>query len=142
MAHVHAPGLVLRFDPKTLAAQGATYTGAHDEELSPQQYYVCIETNAKDALWVPLFAAPAPGRKGIAETAKTGTSRWTKYSSFYDQAQICRVGHKAVHHAAEAAYDESSPKTPNRITAAHVPQRADFPADAAFRPMTGNTAIR
>jgi hypothetical protein len=28
--------------------------------LSAQQYYVCIDANAKDALWVPLFAGPRP----------------------------------------------------------------------------------
>ena len=142
MPHVHAPGLVLRLDPKTLAADGASYTGLHDEELSPQQYFVCIASNARDALWVPLFAAPAPGRKGIAETAKSGHGRWTKYSSFYDGRQVCRVAHKGAQRAAEVAYDESTPKSPNRIAAAQVPQRTEFPDDAAFRPMSGNTTFR
>ena len=142
MPHVHAPGLVLRFDPKTLAAQGATYTGADDVELSPQQYYVCIEANAKDALWVPLFAASSPGRKGILPTAKSGHSRWSRYSSFYDATQVCRITHKAAHKAAEVAFDESSPKAPNRLADASVPQRSEFPPDDAFRPMKGNIAIR
>lgn len=142
MPHVHTPGLVLRLDPKTLVQHGATYTGRDDEELTPQQYFVCVDSNAKDALWVPLFAAPGPGRKGIAETAKSGHGRWTKYSSFYDASQVCRFGHKAAQRAAEVAYDESTPKAPNRIAAGHVPQRAEFPDDAAFRPMKGNTEIR
>jgi hypothetical protein len=142
MAHVHAPGLVLRFDPKTLAAQGATYTGKDDEELSPQQYFLCIDANAKDALWAPLFASSAPGRKGILPTAKSGHSRWVRYSSFYDAAQVCRIAHKAAHKAAEIAYDESSPKTPNRLAVAQVPARAEFPGDDAFRPMSANYAIR
>lgn len=142
MAHVHAPGLVLRFDPKTLAAQGATYTGKDDEELSPQQYFVCIEANAKDALWVPLFPGPGPGRKGIAASAKSGNSRWTKSSSFYDVAQLCRVAHKAAHRAAEAAYDDSTPKLPNQMAPKQLPLRAEFPDDATFRSMKDNYAIR
>ncbi len=142
MPHIHAPGLVLRFDPKTLMNYGATYTGSDDDELSPQQYYVCIEANPKDALWVPLFAAAGNGRKGIAATAKTGHSRWVKYSSFYDVAQVCRISHKTAQKAAEVAYDESSPKIPNRLAAAQIPARAEFPDEAAFRSMKGNTAIR
>jgi hypothetical protein len=133
---------VLRFDPKTLAAQGATYTGKDDEELSPQQYYVCIDANPKDALWAPLFAASAPGRKGILPAAKSGHARWIRYSSFYDAAQVCRIAHKAAHRAAEVAYDESSPKAPNRIAVAQVPLRTEFPADADFRPMAANTTFR
>ena len=142
MPHIHAPGLVLRFDPKTLAAQGATYTGKDDVELSAQQYFVCIETNAKDALWVPLFPGPGPGRKGIPTTAKSGHTRWTKSSSFYDSAQVCRIAHKAAHRAAEVAYDESTPKSPSRMLPAQLPPRAEFPDDSAFRPMAGNVAIR
>ena len=142
MPHIHAPGLVLRFDPKTLAAQGATYTGKDDVELSAQQYFVCIEANAKDALWVPLFPGPGPGRKGIPTTAKSGHTRWTKSSSFYDSAQVCRIAHKAAQRAAEVAYDESTPKLPSRMLPAYLPLRAEFPDDAAFRPMAGNVAIR
>lgn len=142
MPHVHAPGLVLRLDPKTLAQDGASYTGDDDTELTPQQYWVCIDSNPKDALWVPLFAAPGPQRRGIPETAKSGNGRWTKYSSFYDGSTICRVAHKGAARAAEVAYDESTPKAPNRIAVAHVPKRAEFPADTALRPMTGNTTFR
>lgn len=142
MPHVHARGLVLRLDPKTLAKEGATYTGNHDVELSPQQYFLCIETNAKDALWVPLFAGPGPGRKGIAATTKTGNSRWTKSSSFYDTAQVCRIAHKIAHKSAEKAFDESTPKAPNLLSLNQVPARAEFPEDTAFRPMSDNLAIR
>lgn len=142
MPHVHAPGLVLRLDPKTLMAQGATYTGMDDAELSPQQYFVCIESTPRDALWVPLFAASGPGRKGILPAAKSGHDRWSRYSSFYDPAQVCRVTHKAAQKAAEVAFDESSPKAPNRLAPESVPPRSEFPPDTAFRPMKGNTAIR
>ena len=75
MPHIHAPDLVLRFDPQTLADDGASYTGNDEVEFSAQQFYVCIDANPKDALWVPLFAGPGPGRKGIAATAKTGRTR-------------------------------------------------------------------
>jgi hypothetical protein len=142
MPHVHAPGLVLRFDPKTLAKEGAAYTGDHNVELSPQQYFVCIDANAKDALWVPLFAGPGPGRKGIAAAAKTGNTRWTRSSSFYDAAQVCRIAHKVAHKAAEAAFDDSTPKAPNLMSPKQLPPRAEFPDDTAFRPMSANLAIR
>lgn len=142
MPHIHAPGLVLRFDPQTLAANGATYTGSDDVEFSAQQYYVCIEANAKEALWVPLFAGPGPGRKGIAATAKTGSPRWIKYTSFYDGGQLCCIAHKAAQTAAKVAYDDSTPKAPNRMLVAQLPARSEFPGETAFRPMAGNVAIR
>jgi len=142
MPHIHAPGLVLRFDPQTLAAQGATYTGKDDEELTPQQYFVCIEANARDALWVPLFAGPGPGRRGIAAAAKSGQSHWTKSSSFYHSTQLCRIAHKTAQRASEVAYDHSTPKSPNRMDLKQVPTRAEFPDDTAFRPMSCNMAIR
>ena len=82
------------------------------------------------------------GRKGIAATAKTGNPRWIKYTSFYDGGQLCRIGHKAAQNAAKVAYDESTPKLPNRLAATALPARTDFPADSAFRPMAGNVAIR
>ncbi len=142
MAHVFAPGLVLRLDPKTLAAQGASYTGDDNEELSPQQFFVCIEANAKDALWVPLFAGPGADRIGVATTAKTGNTRWTRSSSFYDPAQLCRIGHKATQNAAKLAYDDSTPKAPNAMAVSALPSRAQFPGDEHFRAMSNNVAIR
>ena len=142
MPHVHAPGLVLQLDPQALCTQAATFAGAADVELSAQQYFVCIDSNAKDALWVPLFAGPGPGRKGIAASAKTGNARWTRCSSFYDAGLLLRVAHKATQRAAEAAYDNSTPKAPNLLATAQLPQRAEFPADVAFRPMAGIVSIR
>lgn len=142
MAHVHAPGLVLRLDPQTLSDQGSSYVGDDDTELSAQQYFVCIDANPKDALWMPLFAGPGPGRKGIAASAKTGNSHWTRNSSFYHAGHLCRIGHKAAHKAAEAARDHSTAKAPNRMAVEQLPQRSEFPDDTAFRPMKGNLAIR
>lgn len=142
MPHVHAPGLVLRFDPQTLASDGASFTGTDEVEYSPQQYYVCIDANPKDALWVPLFASPGPGRKGIAAGGKTGGPRWIKYSSFYDANHLCRIAHKAAQTAAKVAYDDSSPKLPNRMALADLPARSEFPDESAFRPMAGNVSIR
>jgi hypothetical protein len=133
LPHVHAPGLVLQLDPKTLATHGATATTAEDTELSAQQYFVCIATDAKEGLWVPLFAGPGPGRKGIAASAKTGYAQWTRHSSFYDPRCIIRVGHKGAQRAADAAYDRSSPKSPNRMAIDRLPPRAEFPADTSFK---------
>ena len=142
MPHVHAPGLVLRLDPKTLATLGATYTGDDDEELSPQQYFVCIESNARDALWLPLFAGPGPGRKGIAAASKSGNARWTRSTSFYHEGLLCRIAHKTTQRAADAAYDDSTPKAPNAMSPAQLPPRDAFPPDDGFHPMSRNTAIR
>lgn len=136
MPHVHAPGLVLRFDPQALAAHDVTHVGSDDDVLSQPLYFVCIEANPKDALWVPLFAGPGPGRKGILANAKTGHSQWTRNSSFYHAGQICRIGHKTAAKAAEAGRDQSTPRSPNRLAPGHVPARAEFPADSAFGPMT------
>ena len=142
MPHIHAPGLVLQLDPQMLATHGATYTWGDDPELSAQQYFVCIESDAKEALWLPLFAGPAPGRKGIAAAAKSGDPRWTRSSSFYHPAQVCRISHKGVQRAAEAAYDRSTPKQPNRLAPAQLPKREELPPDDAFRAMAGNLQIR
>ncbi len=141
MAHVHAPGLVLRFDPQTLSDHGATFAGSDDTEFSTQ-YFVCLESTAKDALWIPLFAGPRPGRKGIAAAAKSGHAQWTRNSSFYDAGHLCRIGHKAAQKAAEAARDHSTSKAPNRLALEHVPPRAEFPDDSAFRPMASGATIR
>jgi hypothetical protein len=133
LAHLHAPGLVLQLDPKTLATHGAFAVVPEDTSLSAHQYFVCIATDAKEGLWVPLFAGPGPGRKGIAATAKSGYAQWTRHSSFYDPRCIIRVGHKGAQRAADAAYDRSSPKSPNRMAVEQLPPRTEFPLDEAFR---------
>lgn len=135
MPHVHAPGLALQLDPKTLATHGAHAALPDGTRLSAHQYYVCIAVDAKDGWWVPLFAGPGPGRKGIAAEAKTGYAQWTRHSSFYDPGCVLRVGHKGAQRAADAAYDRSSPKSPNRMLAPGLPARPDFPADAALVPL-------
>lgn len=141
MPHVHAPGLVLRFDPQVLAVHGTTASGSAEMDFSHPLYFVCVDANPKDALWIPLFPGPGVGRKGIAATAKTGHAQWTRHSSFYDPAVLCRVGHKTAQKAAEAARDQSSPKVPNRISVAQLPARSEFPLDAAFRPMLGRNDL-
>lgn len=142
MPHIHAPGLVLRFDPQALADSGATFAGGEGVELAGPQYFVCVDANPKDALWLPLFAGPGPGRKGIAATAKTGHLSWTKHSSFFHAGQLCRVSHKGAQKASEVGRDMTSPKTPNRLAVAQLPPRAELPPEAAFRPMAGNVVIR
>jgi len=142
MPHIHAPGLVLQLDPQMLAAHGASYTWGDEPELSAQQYFVCIEADAKEALWLPLFAGPAAGRKGIAATAKTGDPRWTRSSSFFHPAQVCKISHKAVQRAAEAAYDRSTPKQPNRLATTQLPAREELPAADAFHAMAGSLQTR
>ena len=142
MPHIHAPGLVLRLDAQTLADQGAHFAGAGDEELLSQQYYVCVAANPKDALWMPLFAGPGPGRKGITASAKSGHVQWTKHSSFYRPGTLFRVPHKATQQAAEAASDRSTPKTANRIALDQMPPSTEWPPGDAFRPMRDTVVIR
>ena len=142
MPHIHAPGLVLQLDPQTLAAHGASYTWGDEPELSAQQYFVCIEADAKEALWLPLFAGPGAGRKGIAAAAKSGDPRWTRSSSFFHPAQVCRLSHKAVQRAAEAAYDRSTPQLPNKLAVAQLPAREELPAADAFHAMKGSLQTR
>jgi hypothetical protein len=132
---------VLQLDPKTLASHGATMTGDRSIELSAQQYYVCIQADAREALWVPLFPGPGTGRSGIPAEAKSGYVHWTRNSSFYDPGCVCRVGHKGAQRAADAAYDRSSPKSPNRLAPAQVPARALFPPDDKFTAMSAHPGI-
>lgn len=144
MPHVHTPGLVLRLCAQTLMDDGARYTGAGlgDVDYSAFQYYVCIEANARDGLWVPLFAAPSAERIGVAASSKSGHPRWTRYTSFYDRRQLCLLTHKAAQRAAAAGYDESTPKAPNRMAAAALPARAEFPDGLQLVAMAGNLQIR
>lgn len=144
MPHVHTPGLVLRLCAQTLMDEGARYTGAGagDVDYSAFQNYVCIEANARDGLWVPLFAAPSAERVGVAASSKTGHPRWTRYTSFYDRRQLCLLTHKAAQRAAIAGYDESTPKAPNRMTTAALPSRDAFPDSAQLVAMAGNLQIR
>ena len=67
MAHVHAPGLVLRMDPDELLKQGATCSCAEHEAVHAQHYFLCIESDASGGFWVPLFTGPRMGTTGVAE---------------------------------------------------------------------------
>ena len=57
MPHVHAPGLVLNLDPDELLGNGAQFTCPEDESASTPQFYVCLEADAKQGLWVPQEVA-------------------------------------------------------------------------------------
>lgn len=142
MPHVHAPGLVLRFDPRILAAEGASFIGLDSEPLSGQQYFLCIASDPKEALWVPLHTEAATGRIGIPLAARSGHARWTRSSAYYDRTQVFRIAHKAAYRASTAAHDESTPKAPNRVLAAEVPAASVFPVDGEFRPVAENLDYR
>lgn len=134
MAHTHAPGLVLHMYPEELLKHGAGHTVEPDEAVSAQHYFVCLAADAKEGLWVPLFQAPGLDRKPIPESAKSGNSRWTRGTSYYDIEQLWRIPHKAALRGAAAAYDQSLPKTPNTVLLSALPDRDLFPSDSAFRP--------
>ncbi|MBK7209716.1 MAG: hypothetical protein IPH99_05050 [Xanthomonadales bacterium] len=126
MAHVHAPGLVLRMDPDALIREGATCSCAEHEAVHAQHYFVCIEANARDGLWLPLFSAPRVGTKELPNAARIGDPRWVGTSSHYHPEQIWRAPHKAVQRAAAAAHDSSSGKLANRIKTEFLPPIAEL----------------
>lgn len=126
MAHVHAPGLVLRMDPDELIREGATCSCAEHEAVHAQHYFVCIEANARDGLWVPLFSGPRVGTKELPKVVRSGDPRWLGSGAHYDPAQAWRATHKAVQRAAAAAHDSSSGKLPNCISSEAVPAVSDF----------------
>ncbi len=128
MAHVHAPGLVLRMDPDELLHYGAQCTCEDDLAVHAQHFFVCIEADAKEGYWVPLFNGPRVGSKEIAGSAKSGGARWLGGASHYVPDQLWRASHKAVQRAASVANDPSSTKVPNTIALASLPKREQFPA--------------
>lgn len=136
MAHVHAPGLVLRMDPDELVKEGATFSCEEHEAVHAQHYFVCIEANPRDGLWVPLFTGPRLGSKELPNASRSGDPRFVGTSAHYSPDQVWRASHKAAQRGAAAAHDSSSGKLPNRIALASVPPIADFPrldASAAAR---------
>lgn len=126
MAHVHAPGLVLRMDPDELIKQGATCSCAEHEAVHAQHYFVCIKANAADGLWAPLFNGPRMGTKELPNDSRTGDPRFVGSSSHYSPEQIWTATHKAAQRAASAAHDSSSGKLPNRIKVEFVPPVSEF----------------
>jgi hypothetical protein len=126
MAHVHAPGLVLRMDPDELIREGATCSCAEHEAVHAQHYFLCIEANASGGLWAPLFTGPRMGTRELPNASRTGDPRWVGTSAHYSPEQIWRATHKAAQRAASAAHDSSSGKLPNRIKTEFLPKVADF----------------
>lgn len=135
MAHVHAPGLVLRMDPDELVREGALSSCAEDDAVHAQHYFLCIEANPRDGLWVPLFSGPRVGTKELTKAVRSGDPRWLGSAAHYDPAQVWRATHKAVQRAAAAAHDSSSGKLPNQVNIDAVPAVSDFATmvDAADR---------
>ena len=130
MAHVHAPGLVLRMDPDELTRQGARCSCAADDAVYAQHYFLCIDSDASSGLWVPLFTGARVGTRELPRSAQTGDPRWMGMSSHYDPGQVWRATHKAVQRASTAANDRSSAKLPNRVKPEFVPAVSEFPAVA------------
>lgn len=128
MAHVHTPGLVLRLDPDELLNQGARCSCDIDLAVKAQHYFLCIASDAKEAIWLPLLTGPRVGSREIPSAAKAGHPRWTSGSSHYPTDQIWRASHKAVQRAASVAHDQTTGKTANTVALKFLPPRSDFPA--------------
>lgn len=134
MPHMHTPGLVLNLDPDELLSHGAEYTCVEDDSVATPQFFVCLEADAKQGLWVPLYTSPAPGRKGIAGADKSGHPMWTRSPSFYNPGELWRASHKAVQRGAIAGRDRYNSKLPNTVAVAVLPKRAEFPPESSFKP--------
>ncbi len=132
MAHLHAPGLVLRMDPDELLRQAATCSCEEDRAVNAQHYFVCIEADAKEGLWVPLFTGPRFGTREIPSAAKTGDPRWIGVPAHFNPDQVWRASHKAAQRAAVSAHDRSSAKLPNRVAQKSLPLPAEFAPVAAL----------
>lgn len=128
MAHTHAPGLVLRLDPDELLNHGAQCSCDIDLAVKAQHYFLCIASDAKEAIWLPLFNGPRVGTREIPATAKAGDRRWTSGPSHYPTDQIWRAPHKAVQRAASVAHDLTTGKNANTVAIKFVPPREEFPA--------------
>lgn len=128
MAHTHVPGLVLRLDPDELLNHGAHCSCDIDLAVKAQHYFLCIASDPKEGIWLPLFTGPRVGTREIPAAAKAGHPRWTNGTSYYPTDQIWRAPHKAVQRAASVAHDQTASKTANTVAAKFVPPREDFPA--------------
>jgi hypothetical protein len=113
-------------DPDELLKQGAKCSCEEDRAVNAQHYFVCIEADAKEGLWVPLFTGPRVGTKEIPGSSKTGDPRWIGVPSHFNPDQVWRASHKAVQRAAISAHDQSSPKLPNRIAVKSLPLSGEF----------------
>ncbi|MEO8671456.1 MAG: hypothetical protein ABI411_09095 [Tahibacter sp.] len=131
MAHVHAPGLVLRMDPDELLNNAAKCSCEEDLAVNAQHYFLCIAADAKEGWWVPLFTGPRVGTKEIPGSSKTGDPRWIGVPAHYSTDQVWRASHKAVQRAATAAHDRSTPKLANRVIAKSLPGPQEFPGISA-----------
>ncbi len=129
MSHKHEPGLILHLDPDTLLKNGATYTCEADLAVKDHHFFVCIAADPKGGVWVPIYSVGGAGRVEIKAENKQGHAKVTSGSSYYHPAQAWRASHKAVQLAARAAKDQSTPKEPNMVLAAHVPKLAEFPSN-------------
>ena len=126
MAHVHAPGLVLRMDPDELLKQAATCSCDENDAVHAQHYFLCVDADATGGLWTPLFTAARVGTRELPRSALSGDPRWQAMSAHFHPDQVWRATHKAVQRAAAAAHDRSSAKMPNRVKAEFVPDKSEF----------------
>jgi hypothetical protein len=128
MALVYDPGLALFLFPEQLLHFGATHTLAENEAVTAEHWFLCLSADAREGLWTPLHATRGQDRLPIAETAKTGQSRWTQGYSWYSTRDLWRIPHKAIQRASPPTADRGPARAPNRVVAAFVPSVAAFAA--------------
>lgn len=87
-------GLVIRFDPDRLHANGAAPDRPPTRAVQGWHYFVCVGRCGQWSVWVPAFSRYVPGR--IKLGYKAGSPDWTAGDSFVDLEQMWVVPDEAL----------------------------------------------
>jgi len=88
-------GLVIRFDPAVLLAEGAAPTArSRAQAVSGVHYFICLGPAGKWPLWVPAFSRWLPGRVRVGYRA--GSRDWVSQDAYVDLEQYWIVPQTAL----------------------------------------------
>jgi hypothetical protein len=114
-------GLVLHLDPDALEREGGTYSCLPDRRVHGGHFFLCLEVDAGQGEWLPLYTKDGVGRRVLEKDGRRGHSKWTSADCFYHVAQVWRAPHRAVILAAQRGKDMSSPGGRNSVSEEYVP---------------------
>lgn len=101
------PGLVLFLHPGMLRERGARSPGAWWEVMLDPHYFVCLDVEDSDGIWIPASTKEGPGRFVLEPRDKRGPTAWTRGRSWCLVDQLWTAPHAAI---LEAAFlDDSRP---------------------------------
>lgn len=115
------PGLVLHLDPDELQKSGGTFTCEESRRVRAGHFFVCLDVEDTTARWLPLYTRPDVGRQKLADTGRTGHSKWTGASCYWHYEQIWQAPHTAVIAAAAKGGDMSRLGARNRLEVPALP---------------------